>query len=786
MAAGLVFAGALLLIALALMAGGGVLLWLGGSVYYLVAGVMVLASAIALFRRMPRSAAIYGCLLAGTLIWSVWEVGLDGWSLAPRLLGPAIVGLLFQLPSIRRCIPAARGWILLPVSAITLVMLTAVTFAVGPDLFAKYARGVDPIVAPTTKEAVDWRHWGGTPGGSRFVASSQINTGNVRQLRLAWAYDSHRPEQAIPSFEATPLAVDGRLYVCLQPGIVSAVDQDTGQEIWRFTDPDFARSDFSMLWGGKCRGVSYYEVPRAGVQCAKRILFASGGGLLMAIDAATGHRCTTFGNNGVVDLKAGMGEVTSATGAILALASSPPAIINGVAVIGQSVSDLLSLDAPSGVVRGYDAETGTLRWSWDAGRPDRTLLQPGEAYTRDTPNAWGAFSGDEQLGLVFVPTGNSLPDYFGGQRWPSAEAYSSAVVAIEVASGRVRWTFQTVHHDLWDYDVGAQPLVVDLPAAAGSAASQVSSGEQGPRPALLVPTKLGQIFVLDRRTGEPIDPVIEKPAPQGGVPEEKLAATQPATTGFPSLDGPPLREQDMWGLTPLDALGCRIRFKRSYYEGPFTPANTRDTIFYPGTAGGIDWGSVAVDAQRGLLAVNTLRFANLGRLVPRTQAGAAEGGKEGAVVFQMAGMPYIFEQSRFMSFLGVPCEPPPYGTMNVLDLNTRRLIWSRSLGVATHSGPFGLSSLLPIRMGVPNMGGSIVTAGGLAFIAAAQDRRLRAYDLKTGVELWHAELPSVAVATPMSYVSPKTGRQYIVVAAGGHYGIPGPASGSVYAFALPP
>ncbi len=761
MAGGLAFGVVLLLIALVLVAGGAMLLWLGGSPYYLIAGIAVLATALAVFKRSRHAAAIYGCLLLGTVVWSVWEVGLDGWALAPRLLGPAIVGLL---------VPGTRGWIRWPVSAVALVMLAAVALAVGPDLLKRPSPGDETATAQT----IDWRHWGGALSGTRYVASGQINTGNVGRLQLAWTYDSHRPEQSIASFEATPLAVDGRLFVCLQPGIVSAIDQDTGKELWRFTDPDFGKSDFGMLWGGKCRGVSYYEVPKAGVACPKRILFPSPEGLLLAVDAATGHRCADFGDNGAVDLKVGMGAVTSPTGAILALPSSPPAIVGGVVVIGQSVSDLLSLDAPSGVVRGYDAETGALRWGWDAARPDRTLLQPGESYTRDTPNAWGPFSGDEQLGLVYVPTGNSLPDYFGGQRWPFAERVSSAIVAIDVASGQVRWTFQTVHHDLWDYDVGAQPVVVDMPAGPGML------------PALLVPTKLGQIFVLDRRTGVPIDPVIERPVPRDGVPEEKLAATQPATTGFPSLDGPPLRERDMWGLTPLDALGCRIRFRQLHYEGPFTPATTHDTIFYPGTAGGIDWGSVSVDAQRGLVAVNTLRFANLGRLVPRQQASGPEGGKEGVVSFQMPGMPYVFEQSRFMSFLGVPCQPPPYGTMNVLDLKTRKLLWSKSLGAATHSGPFGISSLLPIRMGVPNMGGSIVTAGGLAFIAAAQDRRLRAYDVKTGVELWHAELPAVAVATPMSYVSPKTGRQFIVVAAGGHYGIPGPPGGSVYAFALPP
>jgi quinoprotein glucose dehydrogenase len=329
-----------------------------------------------------------------------------------------------------------------------------------------------------------------------------------------------------------------------------------------------------------------------------------------------------------------------------------------------------------------------------------------------------------------------------------------------------------VHHDLWDYDVGAQPVVADIP------------GPDGAIPALLVPTKLGDIFVLDRRTGKPVDAVIERPVPQDAVAEEHPARTQPSTSGFPSLSGPVLRERDMWGLTPLDQLWCRVRFIRAKYEGPFTPVGTKDTLFYPGTAGGIDWGSVSIDGPRGLVAVNALRFANFGRLVARGEAPTGEGGAGGWVTFQMAGTPYIFAETPFMSPLQVPCQAPPYGTMSVLDLKTRKLIWSKPLGTAKNSGPFGLPSRLPIRMGVPNMGGSVVTAGGLIFIAAAQDRMLRAFDISNGHELWSAQLPAVAAANPMSFVSP-SGRQYVVVASGGHYGITGPSAGSVFAFALP-
>jgi quinoprotein glucose dehydrogenase len=750
-----------------LCSGGAALLLSGGSPYYLIAGCALLACALGLWRRSGVAMLIYSGLLIVTLLWSAWEVGLDGWQLAPRLMAPGIIGLVFMSRAVTPLESSSRWWIGAPVLVTFTIVATAFALQADINLEPKTAAPSPVAAAPA-----EWPNWGNTLGGTRYAPVSQIDAHNVHDLKLAWQFESHRPTQAIPSFEATPLAVDGRLYVCLQPGIVAALDQDTGKELWRYTMPDFQKIDFGKLWGGKCRGVSYYESAHALPECPKRILFTRPDGFLMAVDAATGLPCPSFGKDGAADMRLGMGEWPAV--AITSMPSSPPAIVKGIAVIGQSVTDLGSLDAPSGVIRGYDAETGELRWAWDAARPDRTLLQPGETYTRDTPNAWGVLSGDQDLGLVFVPTGNSLPDYFGGMRWNFAESVSSAIVAIDVATGKVRWTFQTVHHDLWDYDVGAQPVAVDIP------------GPDGVIPAILVPTKLGDIFVLDRRNGRPIDPVIEKPVPQDGVPEEHVAKTQPATTGFPSLSGPALRERDMWGLTPLDQLWCRVRFLRAKYEGPFTPVGTQDTLFYPGTAGGIDWGSVSIDTQRGLVAVNALRFSNFGRLVARKDAPSGEGGGGGWVTFQMTGTPYIFAETPFMSPLQVPCQAPPYGTMSVLDLKTRKLLWTKPLGSAKNSGPFGIPSKLPIRMGVPNMGGSVVTAGGLVFIAATQDRMLRAFDISNGHELWSAQLPAVAAATPMSFVSRKTGRQYVVVASGGHYGISGPPAGTVLAFALPP
>ena len=589
----------LVMVGLALLYGGAILLRAGGSTWYVLGGSAVLATGIGLWRENRRAAPIYALFLAATLAWSLWEVGLDGWALAPRLIGPALVGLLLVAAIGNR----ANRWLLASAGASLGAVALAGILAVLPGGLSP-----PPLTAPLagSKGPLEWRHWGQSEGGRRYAETSQISTGNVKDLELAWRFTSDVAPQPYVSFEATPLMADGRLYTCLQPGIVVALDPDSGRELWRHVSPAYARADFTPIFGGKCRGVSYSEAPRPLPRCSRRVLFAAPDGTLMALDAADGRACRDFGKDGAADLREGMGLKD---GEILAMPSSPPVIVGGLAVIGQTVSDLGSFDAPSGVIRAYDAETGDLRWAWDAGRPGQSRLLPGETYTADTPNAWGVLSADPALGLVFVPTGNSLPDYYGGQRSATLEKYATSVVALDVATGQPRWHFQTVHHDLWDYDVASQPVPVDLPGANGAT-----------RAALIVPTKRGQIFVLDRATGKPIDRVEERPVPQGGVPGERTAPTQPFTTGFPSLSGPDLAERDAWGLTPLDQLWCRIRFRQAHYRGQFTPVGTSDTLMYPGTAGGINWGSVTIDPARGLMVVNTLRFANFGKLIPRKDA----------------------------------------------------------------------------------------------------------------------------------------------------------------------
>ncbi len=753
------FAAILVVVGATLSIGGAMLAQLGGSLYYVLAGLAVLVSAIGLLRRARYAAWAFGLMLAVTIVWSVWEAGLDDWALMPRLVGPAVVGLFFLLPAVRRAAGGASRWI---VGAPALAALLLVTVAVVRAETAESGLPPAARVQVAAGAGKDWRQWGKDVGGTRYAPIDQINTGNVAKLTLAWRYDSDVTPGALVSLEAAPLAVDGRLYMCVESGTIVALDQDTGKRIWQYR----ALPKGSKFAGWKCRGVAYHAATTARSECQRSLYLTTSAGQLIAIDADTGRPCTGFARNGIADLRVGMGAAHLDD----ALPTSPPTIINGVVVVGQSISDFGSFDSPSGVIRGYDAETGALRWAWDAGRPGQSQLKPGETYTRDTPNAWGVFSGDERLGLVYVGTGNSPPDYFSGFRSKVADALTDNIVAIDVATGQVRWTFRTVNHDLWDYDIAAQPVVTDLPDG---------------KPALIVPTKRGEIFVLDRTNGKPIDRVVQKPVPVGAVKGDWNAPTQPYTTGFPSVSGGTLAEADMWGLTPIDQMLCRIQYRRANYQGQFTPIGTRPTITYPAVGGGINWGSVSVDPQRGLLVVNALRLANINRLVPRTRGTVVKAGFEGGVIlFAQDGAPYSFASFPFLSPLYAPCQKPPYGTISVFDIRTRKLVWSKPLGTAEGSGPLGIASHIPLRMGAPNFGGSVATAGGLVFIAAAQDRVLRAFDIANGEELWRTKLPAVGAAMPISYVSP-SGRQFVVIAAGGHFAIPGPHAAAIMAYALP-
>ncbi|WP_245413514.1 pyrroloquinoline quinone-dependent dehydrogenase [Mangrovicella endophytica] len=660
---------------------------------------------------------------------------------------------------------------------------TAPTAATPPSpLAAAAARApVEPLpVGP------DWPHYGGSTTASRYSPLDQITPDNVGQLQKVWTYRTgDMPSEAAENKyapETTPLKIGDRLYLCSAKNILIAVNAASGEEIWRY-DPQVA--DEAIPYSASCRGVSYYAVPDAAPDsaCATRIIEGTLDARLIAVDARTGEPCANFGDNGAVDLWTGIGEKVPGWYAVTA----PPAIVRGVVVTGAQVKDGEAEDAPSGVIRGYDAVTGALVWAWDLANPAFTGLPPeGQTYTRGTPNMWTAAVGDEALGYVYLPLGNSSVDYFGGNRSEAENEWSTSLVALDVTTGKPVWHFQTVRYDVWDYDLGSQPTLVDFPRDGGTV------------PAVVLPSKQGDIYILDRRTGESLFPVNEEAAPAGGVENEALADSQP-TSAYHDLRFPRLTEKDMWGMTPLDQLWCRIQFRRAAYDGPYTaPTSDRYYIEYPGYNGGSDWGSVAVDPSRGILIANYNNMPNHNRLLTREEAderGLApiyerndqsdvEGRAEGAGDPQ-TGAPYAIDVNAGwrVPFTGLLCKEPPYGGIRAIELATGKTLWDEPIGTARKNGPFGIPTFLPITIGTPNNGGPLVTAGGLVFIAAATDDLIRAIDIKTGKVVWQDELPAGGQATPMAYEV--DGRQYIGFMAGGHHFMETPIGDYVIAYALP-
>lgn len=766
----------LMLLAAGLLLLGGQLLLAGGSAYYVVAALMLAATAWHMWRQSSKALAVFGLLWAGTLVWALWESGLNGWALAGRLGLLTGIGLWLLTPWLRRSLGAppstplsraALGLALAGVLGGTVWMFWNDRITGGTDL-ANLAGG------PAEAARGEWTSWGNSAGGNRFSPLAQITPANVGALREVWSYSlGKEPNGVAAPFEATPLKVGDRLFFCTGYNDIIAVDAETGKQAWRFA----ARSNTDGIFGQTCRGVTYFARPDApvGSPCAAMVYTATIDSRLLAVDAATGKACPAFGQNGSVNLLKGM----SAAPIGYYHVTSPPALIAGKLVLGGWVTDGQTTGEPSGVIRAYDAVTGTLAWAWDIGRPDRTGEPgPGETYTPGTPNSWSVMSADPALGLVYVPMGNPTPDYYGGQRTPEMDMYSSAVVALDVATGRPRWHFQTTHHDLWDYDVGSQPVLFDL--ADG-------------RPALLQPTKRGELFMLDRRTGKPIAEVVEKPVPVSNAVGERSSPTQPFSVGMPSFRGTMPSEKTMWGVALIDQAWCRLRFRQARFDGPMTPVEAeRPTITWPGSLGGHNWGSVAVDPVRRIALVNSSHVVTYSQLIPRAKADAmglkpvAKPSYENvAGPVAQAGTPYAVSVAPFLSPLVAPCTEPPYGLISAVDLDTRKLLWQKPFGTMRDSGPLLLSTGLPIPMGVPNIGGGVVTASGLAFIGATQEHMLRAYDLRSGRELWKGRLPAGGNANPMTYWSDKSGRQFVVIAAGGHGGILSGYSDKLIAYALP-
>ena len=772
----------LTLIGVVLLVGGGMLIAAGGSWYYLLAGLGLIASGVLIFTQRLLGAWIYVGVFVLTVLWALWEVGLDGWGLVPRVIAPAVLLVLViaSLPVLRRGREGVK-WAL--GGAVGFVVLAAVSWGVVAQANAFKVDGPLPAPGPVTSSdpdaiavGADWPAYGGSYHAQRYSTLNQITPANVGKLERVWSFHTgdlpgNRPgAQNKYASENTPLKIGDTLYACTGKNMVIAVNAATGQQKWK-SDPGV--DDASIPYTAACRGVSYFAVPNAVATdpCATRIIWGTLDARLIAVDARTGQRCAGFGQNGQVSTSDNMGPLIPGMVSI----TSAPTIVRGVVVTGHQILDGQYREAPSGVIKGFDAISGAQRWAWDMMRPDISNLPPaGQIYTLGTPNMWTTASGDERLGLVYLPLGSTAADYWSSDRKGPQLDYATSLVALDVTTGKPRWNFQTVHNDVWDYDLGSQATLVDV----------------GGVPAVVLPSKQGDIYVLNRETGQPLHAVANTAVPQGGLEPAMRTPTQPHSL-FHTLRRPAdLTEKSMWGMSPIDQMVCRIQFRNAAYEGFYTPPRAdRHYIEYPGYNGGSDWGGVAIDPARGVIV------ANYNILVPRAEADklgwfprgdprARKGGAEGAGDPQM-GVPYAVNVNAGwrLPFTGLLCKEPPYGGIRAIDLKTGRQIWDRPLGTARKNGPFGIPSGLSMEIGTPNNGGAVVTAGGLIFIAAATDDLIRAIDLKTGKTVWSAPLPGGGQATPMVYEA--NGRQFLVIAPGGHHFMETPISDEVIAYALP-
>jgi quinoprotein glucose dehydrogenase len=594
----------------------------------------------------------------------------------------------------------------------------------------------------------------------------------VARLEVAWTYRTgdFALGEIATRFEATPLFVDGTLYVSTPFGRVIALDPQKGTERWSF-DP---RIDVGAGWGDFAnRGVSTWLDPKASPSkpCRRRIFVAPIDARLIALDAATGKPCPGFGKDGQVDLRRDLVNPPEELSEYAV--TSPPAVIGDIVVVGSAIADNQRAQAPSGVVRAFDARSGEPRWSWDPVPRDPKL--PGYdtwkgtgAHRTGHANAWSVLSADPERDLVFVPTGSASPDFYGGERL-GQNLYANSVVALRASTGKPVWHFQAVHHDIWDYDVPAQPALVTV------------RREGKEIPAVAQTTKMGHVFLLHRETGAPLFPVEERPVPKSTAAGEEAWPTQPFPKLPPPLAPSKLEASDAWGLTAEDRDWCRRRISALRFEGIFTPPSLEGTLIFPGNLGGSNWSGVAFDPAHGLLLAPTNRFATIVTLVPRARLSALEEGT-GREISPQRGTPYGMVREWLLSPKRIPCNPPPWGALTAVDLTSGKVRWEVPLGRFTaFAGMEGSEA-----WGSLNLGGAMVTGGGLVFIAATVDQRLRAFDVETGKLLWSAPLPADGNAMPMTYVS--GGRQYLVLAAGGHeigQVTGGKLGDSVVAFALP-
>ncbi|QXC47713.1 PQQ-binding-like beta-propeller repeat protein [Agrobacterium salinitolerans] len=681
----------LTLIGLALFGFGSQLVMLGGSFYYVLSGLAFLLTAVLLFKRNRAALHVYAVFIVATLAWAIWEVGFDWWQLGPRGGVIILIGLWLLVPWVRKPLGFAsptghsygpNAW---PLAFSVLASIAVAGYSMAQDphdtagSLPQETASATPVYGGDVPDG-DWHQYGRTPYGQRYSPLTQVNVDNVSQLKEAWRYqtgDVKLPDDVgETTYQVTPLKIGNTLYICTPHNWAIAIDAATGKEKWKY-DPNVGLNPDRQHQ--TCRGVSYYAEPNAaeGTACAQRVYLPTSDARLIALDAATGQVCTSFADQGVLHLEQGM----KYNPAGYYYSTSPPVIAAGKIIIGGAVNDNYSTQEQSGVIRAFDVNSGALVWNWDSGNPAKTEpIAAGETYTTNSPNSWSVFSYDEGLGLVYVPLGNQVPDQLGMGRSENVEKYSSSIVALDINTGKDRWVRQTVHHDLWDMDVPAQPVLLDITKDGQSV------------PALVGPTKQGDIYVLDRRTGEPLLPITEEPAPGGAIPEDFTSPTQPTTAL--SFKPEPLQEKDMWGVS--------------------------------------------------------------------------------------MGAPYGVFMGPFLGPLQIPCQAPPWGYVAGADLRTGDIAYKHKNGTVHDMTPLPL----PFKLGVPGIGGPMITKGGVAFLGAAVDNYLRAYDLTTGKQLWEARLPAGGQATPMTY-SLENGKQYVVMVAGGHGSVGTKPGDYVIAYTLP-
>ena len=632
-------------------------------------------------------------------------------------------------------------------------------------------------------EVDDWTAYGKDSGGGHYSKASEITPENVHNLERAWVHRSGDFQDGAntrgtisneiqTSFQATPLLVDETLYYCTPFNRVFALNPETGEEKWIF-DPEVDPSGRPLK---TCRGLSSWKDSNKSQSdiCYHRIVGVTMDVELFSIDGKTGKLCDDFGNEGIVNLRKGLGNHPDT----YYWSSSPPAIIGDKLIVGGSVIDNLSINIPGGVVRAYDIRTGELIWYWDPIPPGKEAVLDDDGnhlYQRGTANVWSIISTDPDLNLIYLPTGNASPDYYGGHR-KGLDYYNSSVVALNADTGEVVWHFKTVYHDVWDYDVPSQPTFYDI-EKDGKIIK-----------ALAQTTKMGLVFLLNRETGEPIFPIEEREVPQGSLEGENLSKTQPFPTKPLPLNPINFDPDEAYGFTFWDRGYCKRTAKKLRNEGLYTPPSLQGSIHYPSAIGGNNWGGPAVDHSRNVMVVNTMNLASLIVMIPRADCDKSldelainDTQARFTAIEQNEGIPYCNLRSMgFFSPLGVPCTKPPWGTLTAVDLNTGDHLWNVPLGTSKDIAPFPFWWI----KGAPNMGGPTVTASGVTFIAATSDYYLRAFNTETGEELAKFRLPTGGHATPMTYKN-KDGRQFVVIAAGGHWAIGTPASDHLIAFALP-